>query len=76
MTYIGRKIINKKTLMICEANRVYRDLDTLETTGVWDRPKWATELKNHYGVVECAHPVIILAGWRAVSRAYHLEIVR
>lgn len=75
MNTIGHCIINNITLSVEQADEVCRDLDQLDTTGVWGVPAWATELAQHYGGIGEAHIVIQLAGWKAAARAYQCRTI-
>ena len=73
---LGKKIIARQfgLIDIEEANRICRDLDQLNSTGVWKVPAWATELAKHYEIGE-AHVVVQLAGWQAIAKAYQ-DVIR
>lgn len=45
---IEQQIIDKLTLSVEQADEVCRDLNQLDTMGVWDVPNWARELEKHY----------------------------
>jgi len=73
MDTIGQRIISNTTLSVEQADKVCRDLDQLETTGIWNLPEWSKELAEHYQISE-AHSVIQLAGWKAAAKAYQCEL--
>jgi len=71
---IGQRIIKSQRLSIEQASEVCADLNCLSTIGIWDPPKWAMELADHYEVGE-AHIVIQLAGWKAAAKGYEQKLL-
>ncbi|UCG02552.1 MAG: hypothetical protein JSW11_00885 [Candidatus Heimdallarchaeota archaeon] len=74
MNIIAKKIINNQLLSLEEAEKVYDDLTTLESTGVWEKPDWAIDLSRIYHVGPATHEVIS-AGWKALAKAFRSKIV-
>lgn len=69
MNDICKRIIDGITLSVEQADEVCRDLNQLDTTGIWDMPAWAVELGKHYSVSP-AHSVVQVWAWKAVAKAY------
>ncbi len=74
MGTIEYRTLNDVILSVEQANKVCRDLDHLDTHGIWAAPDWAAEVGRAYEV-GAAHIRVQLAAWRAAARAYRSRTI-